>query len=88
MSSALAQTASGLIVPTSAEVHGRGRVFKCLTCGREYSQDHQERWARHVRQCSERHQPEMEAVIAEHKANPLANPSDPERFQAAKEGRT
>lgn len=80
----------GLILPTHAAFHREPGtpVLRCEVCQREYPMDHRERWVRHCSECSERFRPEMEATVAKHQANPLANPSDPEVFAAIREGRT
>lgn len=90
MSSPVSQTATGLIIPTHAALHHEpGKpVLRCEVCKREYPTDHYEKWVRHTRDCAERHRDEMEATVAKHQANPLANPSDPEVFAAIREGRT
>lgn len=46
------QRKSGLIIPTSAQIHERTPRFGCMACGAKFYEDEMQKYERHVVSCS------------------------------------
>lgn len=91
MPGTLTERSSGLLIPSAAAArsheHDKGYVLKCMCCGAKFGTDQHEKWVRHVRNCADAHDDEIQAKAAARRAEPLTNISDPERFAYLRRGR-
>jgi hypothetical protein len=72
-----------ILPPSVARVRdeARGKVLQCTTCeDGVFGIDQFEKFARHVRQCSERHDDEIQAALAKRQKTYFNQPADVERY--------
>lgn len=64
-----------LWIPESA----REKFYACTLCKKRFPESQKQQWARHVGACAKRHDDEIQADIAERRADPILSPMDRER---------
>lgn len=73
-------TASGLQVVTSTRDEDE-KVYVCTLCKTPFPETQKSAWARHVAQCAERNDGEIQARAHDRQNNPLYSPWDKELRQ-------
>lgn len=78
----------GLILPPFIEptVAQRHKVLRCNVCGTTFPLEQEATWIRHCRDCADRNEDRIEAVIAEGQSDFIRNVADKEKFQFIRRG--
>lgn len=80
-----------ILPPSVARNRDQGRKVLCCTvpgCRAAFGLDQEEKFTRHVRQCSEENSGRIEEIIAKHRETVFARPADKEMYDWYREGKS
>jgi hypothetical protein len=76
-----------ILPPSVARSRERGKqVLKCFCCGSEFPLDEPEKFGRHVRNCSDAHDDEIQAEAARRRSSYFQRAADEELYDHIRRG--